>query len=439
MRQITSEPGRHSFLRIALIGLAVILVGSLGWFLVVPTFANMIHQFVVGRIISATGASNYLVNGLVLLVMLPLFWALATILKPRLLSRFSSAIRGRTVRSYSGVARFVVVLYVAAYFLSMCALSRETLFETSGEVVKCYTIDEYGRLELFDIGTKVNPRTGAECLAVTPNIAASVNRYREGRVARPLPVSDDAAYFDTATGVPLVYYYRLSDGTIQRFGGPGFHPDYREPLLPMTPQVVRAFEGQIKAAKEAERSLVEQAKRKALESDAAAAMAQRVHAEQVARREREVAAERLALRYADLSQKMGTGVLVLEAGQFNRELSEAVAAAQGAHVAPVRQPAFAEGVVRSALDGSAEAARKLGAGVTISRLLLADVKILVRISEVAGEQVVRATAEMSCLEFSDGVPGNRRRLSATGVGFSAEEARSRVLAEVVKQLSQTAR
>jgi hypothetical protein len=439
MRQITSQPARNSLLRIIFIGLTVLLIGSLGWFLVVPTFAKMIHQAVVGRIISVSGASEYLVNGLVLLVMLPLIWALATILKPRLLSRFISTIRGRPVQSLGGVARVVVLLYIVAHFLSMWALSRETLFETSGEVVKCYTIDEVGRLELFDIGTKVNPRTGAECIAVTPVIAASVNRYREGRVARPLQASENVSYFDTTTGTPLVYYYRLPDGGIQRFAGPGFHPDYREPLLAVTPDVVREFDAQIRRTKEAERVRAEEAERQARAEKAKAAEIQQALSEQAAKEEREAAAVRLAQRYADLSQKVSAAVLVLENGQFSRDLSESVAAARNSLVAPVRQPAFEEGVVRSALSGSSEAARKLGAGVSISRLLLVDVKVEVRTSQIAGEQVSRVTAEATCLEFSGGMPHSRRRISSVGVGFSAEVARAQALAEFVKQLSEASR
>ena len=54
-------------------------------------------------------------------------------------------------------------------------------------------------------------------------------------------------FFDPLTAEPRVWYYKGEDGRIELFDGPGYHPQYKVKLEPITPDIVAQIKSQLKA------------------------------------------------------------------------------------------------------------------------------------------------------------------------------------------------
>ncbi len=78
------------------------------------------------------------------------------------------------------------------------------------------------------------------------------NPFQQGprkpqRIQYSLATIDSLDFFEPLTGEPKVWYYAAEDGRIQFFDSDGYHPQYREPLKPITPEVVTQARTQAKA------------------------------------------------------------------------------------------------------------------------------------------------------------------------------------------------
>ena len=58
---------------------------------------------------------------------------------------------------------------------------------------------------------------------------------------------DDIVFFDPLTAEPKVWYYKGMNGRIELFDGPGYHPQYKVELEPITPEIVAQIKSQLKA------------------------------------------------------------------------------------------------------------------------------------------------------------------------------------------------
>jgi len=79
---------------------------------------------------------------------------------------------------------------------------------------------------------------------------------------RPIFI-EDIVFFDPLTAEPRVWYFKTDDGRFDLFDGPGYHPQYKEKLQPITPEIVTQIRKQLDAdaKKMAEQAKKEQAAR----------------------------------------------------------------------------------------------------------------------------------------------------------------------------------
>ena len=100
-------------------------------------------------------------------------------------------------------------------------------------------------------------------------LAGWLDRKVAGFIAKPqLPKGIDydlvsierITFFDSVTGKPTVWCYKGKDGRFELFDSPGYHPQYKVPLEPISPDIVAQIKSQLKA--DAERVALEEQKKK---------------------------------------------------------------------------------------------------------------------------------------------------------------------------------
>jgi len=129
----------------------------------------------------------------------------------------------------------------------------------TGEPRVWYCIGENGRIELFD-GPGYHPQRRQQLQAVDPNVVEQVKNQAEAdqaaqrsdpRPRTPQRIQCNSAsiermiLFDPITSEPKVWYYRGEDGRIELFDMPGYHPQYKQELQPIVPDVVAALKRQL--------------------------------------------------------------------------------------------------------------------------------------------------------------------------------------------------
>jgi hypothetical protein len=115
-------------------------------------------------------------------------------------------------------------------------------FDEKGVAQKCYVVTR----ESIRYGERagIDPNTGLECKALTPEIAERVERYAKGARPKKLSANDNPVFFSPATANPIVWYSRRKNGTIEIFDLMGYHPETGEELLPITKEVVEVWKDQ---------------------------------------------------------------------------------------------------------------------------------------------------------------------------------------------------
>lgn len=134
------------------------------------------------------------------------------------------------ILSFSHRKRLIGYGIICLWFLAYCGLmywaERDSIYITSGEPRKCYSVLFDGEIELVPCDWKVHP-TGAEVKPLTREIVYSVLAKKKGRpVSRIASPGTNAMYF-AHDGTPLYCYYERDDGTIELFNMPcGAHPQF---------------------------------------------------------------------------------------------------------------------------------------------------------------------------------------------------------------------
>ncbi|WP_407050896.1 TIR domain-containing protein [Methyloraptor flagellatus] len=83
----------------------------------------------------------------------------------------------------------------------------------------------------------VSQEPGPEHRASTETARRPDNRGTPG-----LLTTDDPTFFDRASGQPIVWYQKTSNGDIELYDAKGFHPKSGEPLLPITRDVIEEWQ-----------------------------------------------------------------------------------------------------------------------------------------------------------------------------------------------------
>jgi hypothetical protein len=149
---------------------------------------------------------------------------------------------------------------------------------TTSEPRVWYWESQEAAIELFD-GPGYHLRTGQQLKPIAPDIVARIMRLlrtdaqqkmaeEEQMRARPHPPKRIACdysslgmvvFFDPTTSEPRIWYYTPEDGIIELFDAPGYHPQYKGELKPITPDIVTQLRKQLKvdadkAAQDAQRT-----------------------------------------------------------------------------------------------------------------------------------------------------------------------------------------
>jgi len=107
-----------------------------------------------------------------------------------------------------------------------------------GDALKCYVITRDG--VRYGERAGIDPGTGRQCRPVTPEMVERLREYEKGN--RPKLIADGMpTFFNQGTGEPIVWHSRKKSGEIELFDLMGFHPASGEELIPVSRDVVDAW------------------------------------------------------------------------------------------------------------------------------------------------------------------------------------------------------
>jgi TPR repeat protein len=115
------------------------------------------------------------------------------------------------------------------------------IISRGGDALKCYVITKDG--VRYGERTGIDPGTGRQCRPVTPEMVERLREYEKGN--RPKLIADSTpTFFNQGTGEPIVWYFKSKTGEIELFDLMGFHPKSGEELVPVSRNVVDAWNDQ---------------------------------------------------------------------------------------------------------------------------------------------------------------------------------------------------
>jgi len=305
----------------------------------------------------------------VLLVILPLFWALSYLIRIRL-PAFRAASRQSRGRLQL-LAYACVVLYAAAFYLITGLASRDIYFGRSGEALK------FCRETAADLYCEDSPGydpDGNPLVPVTPDMVARHRQRTSGKVPERLRLRTlaefDATTFVAPDGRPRVWMARSLAGEVEYFNGPGFHPVTGEHLVPVTTEALRGLRAELE--KESVRA----------EEEERIAEAARAESEQRAASEAEAA--RVAQFIDPGVRAMGgpAALVISEGGEVCGECMDALRQALRADHALFRPAFITGGYFARAAAGDKRALAEVGLDQYPGFILLAQEE-----SNVAGDRL----------------------------------------------------
>lgn len=212
--------------------LFIVALGPLLWATFVHSQGSQIGASLIGEVKNAIGLNPWQQKFLV--AVLGLVGALAVYLM------FSFAMKRQ-------VAGFLLLGAMnAATYGFLWQKTAEHWFASDGTPLKCYVL-EAKKIRVRDI-IPVDPDTGRPCKAVnTPELRARLQAWLDASAQSAdvelKPIARPSRFFSTfIEGEAIVWYFRRSDGTVEFFDLPGFHPVYSAELQPVTRAVVEETE-----------------------------------------------------------------------------------------------------------------------------------------------------------------------------------------------------
>ncbi|MCX6745724.1 MAG: hypothetical protein NTX00_01765 [Candidatus Parcubacteria bacterium] len=141
----------------------------------------------------------------------------------------------------------ILSLLMFAYCLGMYFMQRDYAFDPkTGKPTKCYAPTPYGYEEV-PCSWKIHPIFGTTVIPANKELVTSKILIRSDypKVEKINPTRDMA--FFTPDGQPLAWYYQYPDGKIEIFPRPGYHPQFKVVLAPVTPEIVNEIFKQLQA------------------------------------------------------------------------------------------------------------------------------------------------------------------------------------------------
>jgi hypothetical protein len=191
---------------------------------------------VVNDIVRVSGLSPWLVKGIVIMVTIPFFWAVANYSRTWWGYKPVEA----SLDLYLNKHGIIIVLYVAAFFLTMYFASRGSYFDTKGQRLKWCSETPEG-IRVFDV-EGVDPVYGVPLRPCSDDQMRALRKEAVGTQApSPLSIADPRTFefFDGVSGRPRVWYYRTLDGQYKLYDRPGTHPGTGAPLTPVDGTVIQ--------------------------------------------------------------------------------------------------------------------------------------------------------------------------------------------------------
>jgi len=428
--ELSEKPRGFPWERIAVVGLilvALFLIGVIfmGWLQEFAIFGTF--EFAVDKIVDASGLSIYLVKGVLVIVLIPFFFAVREIGKIPIFKGVG--------RIPKGVAWGIVIVYTSAYFFAMYFATKDNYFHHTGagkevKATKFYAVTPEG-IRFFDTDG-FDPKYGIKLKPVTTEIIANLERAKRGDVAKSLVFKSvaEVTFFDVLTGEAKVWFCRNAKGEAKLFSTSGFDPETGQTLTPVTPGLVeelklRSAEIEARQAAEGKRS-EETAKAARAEAEAARATAEKAKAEAQEKAFRDRYVNPGPLRSGDRKE---VALLLLGEATGASSLREAFGTALRERGIESTDGLFRPNFVA---DGSAA---KLFAGdsAVAKRLRLGD-RVMAVVSIKASHKVAATgdldadlktavvTVEMKCVNVVTFSPCGTGGFTVKGAGFSEDVA-----------------
>lgn len=217
--QPSTNPDRRWLIALAA-GMAVVLLllylayGSGG------SFVLRTIDYAVQNLAGRSGASVFLVRGIVIIGTIPFFWAVYKFTYGFWL--LGLGVRP-SLRLYGSQHGMIIVAYVGVFFVAMYFASRDALFykwcAETPEGIR--TFDSAGIDPVYGTSLK---RCTQEQIEIVRNAGPQRIHVADPRVF---------PFFDSITGKPRVWYFKLEDGTYQFFNRAGKFPGTGEDLRPI--------------------------------------------------------------------------------------------------------------------------------------------------------------------------------------------------------------
>jgi hypothetical protein len=222
MDTLANQSMLKRYIKPALITLAILIVIGLLFYLLGLSFNLIVFQrlysYIVSKIVGVIGISQWLVKGIVIIVLIPVLWVVPNLF----------------IKKYRKAATVVGLLYFSVFFLLMFFLSRDVNFSHSNqEVLKWYALTPEG-VKLYD-SPGVDPVYGITLKPVTPDMIQKLKLLQKGEF-KPIDPST-AKFFNPITGETQVWFYQYPDGKYEFYDKPGYHPITGDQLKPVTKQV----------------------------------------------------------------------------------------------------------------------------------------------------------------------------------------------------------
>ncbi len=211
---------KKRWLIIAAVIVGVILLSSIFFIPFEIAVIKGAYSYISNEIVSVTGLSHTLVQGLVLMLLAPLLWMIPILFRRK--------------HQYNKLAWFGVFGSISIFFISLFFLSQRIYFRHDNkEVLKWYALTPEG-VKYYDT-PGIDPVYGIKLKPVTPEVIKRLKLLDNGDFK---PVDPEKVnWFHPVTGEPQVWYHYSEKNGYNFYDKPGYYPMTGEPLMEVTKEV----------------------------------------------------------------------------------------------------------------------------------------------------------------------------------------------------------
>lgn len=389
---------------------------------------------VVLNIVAASGISSNLARGVVILVSIPFFWAVAQYTK----KRFGYGQLRPSLKLYTDKHGIIIVCYCAAYFLAMFGVSRDSYSQK-------WCADTREGIRVFD-DPGTDPMYGIALVKCTPEQILVLRRSHIGVPRRiPLTTASTIEFFDAATGRPKVWFAKGPNGTFELFDSAGTHPQTQETLRAVDGAAAREIlalaardrsEKQAQAETQATQRETADSKRRADAAEQGAREDQRRAAAVEAEDKRKAAAadeEFVKTFVTDSNGLRGPAVLAIaNRGDVDTHATQLLAEATGGSTGFFRPAFVSRGLFADVLAGDSGIPKRLGLTGSESLVVLAALSSQAASNQVAGETIIKVTTTAQ-VRMMRGARSTAFAVNGTATAFGEDDARRKATEVAVGQ------